>query len=302
LLLLLDTLLVPRYSCAMKHGFLLLDKPTEYTSHDCTAVARKTLHERKVGHIGTLDPMATGLMVLAVGTKALKVVELFEKTPKTYIATIQLGATSTTYDAQGHIEHTQLPAGFTVPTRQQIAMLIQQRFAGVITQVPPKYSAIHISGERAYDLARKGIDFVVPTRNVTIEQFTIIDYQYPELTVEIACSSGTYIRSLAHDLGELLHCGGYLTTLRRTQLGAWSVDFAVPLDAIGWSHVLPLTEVLDTLPSAQLTAEQWQAIGYGQTINHSVIYPTVGWFDGYPVVLLEPHKDDPTKTKARKVL
>lgn len=286
----------------MKHGFLLLDKPAGVTSHDCVAIARKELNERKIGHLGTLDPAATGLMVLAVGAKALKVIELFEKASKTYEATITFGTVSSTYDQDGVLAKVTLPKGFTEPSKLDIERVIADQFLGDITQVPPQHSAIHIDGERAYTLARKGLLVDMPQRQVHISSFAILEYSYPTLRVSIACSSGTYIRSLAHDLGQALHCGAYLTDLRRTRVGQWSVDFAVAPKQCGWSFVLPLKEVLDSLPSLDLSTTQWNALKVGQMIEVPIEYPMIGWYEGYPVTLLEPYSKNPELTKPRKVL
>jgi tRNA pseudouridine55 synthase len=285
----------------MKHGFLLVDKPLAHTSHDIVAIARRTLHERKIGHLGTLDPAASGLMVLAIGAKALKTIELFEKASKTYLVTVTLGAVSSSYDADGVVEQQELPVGFVIPTEKQIEQCIAANFSGVITQVPPQHSAIHIAGTRAYELARKGIEVAMPERQVHIYSCSITSYAYPELTLKVECGSGTYIRSLANDLGVLLRCGGYVTMLRRLQLGSWSVDFAVPPESIGWSYVLPLHEVLDNFTKYMLTDAEFKTIGYGQSIPVRVRYPTIGWYNNYPVCMLEPLPDDTTRSKARKV-
>lgn len=283
----------------MKHGFLLVDKPLGFSSHDVVAKVRKALFERKVGHLGTLDPAATGLMVLAVGTKALKTIELFEKADKTYEVTLRFGETSSTYDSEGVREVVTPPLGFVEPTQAAIEQCIAQHFNGVIVQQPPQHSAIHVDGVRAYQLARQGIEVTMPKRTVAIHSCTVLSYTYPELTLRIACSSGTYIRSFAHDLGQLLRCGAYVTQLRRTHLGSWSVEFAIPIDVIGWSYVQPLREVLDCFSQYILTDEEWQKVQHGQYIPANVTYPTIAWHNEYPVALLEPK--DSVFAKARKV-
>lgn len=283
----------------MRHGFLLIDKPTGITSHTAVAIVRRLLSEKDIGHIGTLDPAASGLLVLAVGSKALKVIELFEGLSKAYKADITFGSVSSTYDAEGVIEEVTPKPGCEIPTDSQIRKLLDERFTGKIAQVPPSYSAVHINGQRAYDLARQGKQFELQARTVQIEHSEIIKYDYPHLTLNVRCGSGTYIRSLAHDLGQALHCAGYLSGLRRTLVGEWSVENAVQPDAAGWTDVTPLKDVLKEFPRTDLTDPEWEDIRHGRTINRTILGNAFGWHDELPVAMLIPTD---TGTRARKVL
>ncbi len=284
----------------MRHGFLLLDKPAGMTSHDVVGMARRVLPEPHVGHLGTLDPAATGLLALAVGGKALKVVELFNKLTKEYDAEIRLGTTSATYDREGALEVTRLPKGWEVPEQAVVQRVLADCFVGKISQVPPPFSAVHVGGERAYRKARQGRTFAIPPREVEVTECHVLAYAYPRLSLHIACGSGTYIRSLAHDLGNLLHCGGYLEGLRRTAVGTWSVGDAIPPDQISWGRVIPLKDVLAPLPRRELTDEEYENVRFGRNILRDVPPNTIGWHGGLPVAVLEPTPRG--ETHARKVL
>ena len=283
----------------MRHGFLLLNKPIGPSSHDCVAKVRSLLMERKVGHLGTLDPAAEGLLVLAVGAKALKVVELFKDLTKEYKAQIRLGAVSSTYDREGIIEEVILKPGVAVPDQSIIQNVIADRFIGKIDQVPPGYSAVKVGGERAYRKMRQGRGVDLPPREVEITDCDIVSFNYPDLTLHISCSSGTYIRSLAHDLGGLLRCGGYLSGLKRTKVGEWLIEDAVELEETKWSDVIPLKEILANFPRIDLTEEEYYDIRNGRDITQEVKPDTFGWFDGLPIAILIPENG---KTHARKVL
>lgn len=281
----------------MRHGFLRIDKPAGMTSHDAVAIVRRMLGERSVGHLGTLDPAATGLLVLAAGKKALKVVHLFGDLTKEYMADVRLGAVSTTYDREGVIEETPPKPGWEIPHEIVVQNLIADRFLGKICQVPPAYSAISIGGERAYNLARAGKEVDMPDREVEIRQCKILSYAYPDLRLQIACGSGTYIRSLANDLGTMLRCGGYLAGLRRTKVGEWSVEDAVAPDAAVWTSVLPLKEVLQTLPRRDLTDVEWEEIRFGRNIEAEVEPNTIAWCEDLPVGILVPAADGTAHAK-----
>lgn len=281
----------------MRHGFLLIDKPRGITSHDAVGIVRKRLGERGVGHLGTLDPAATGLLVLAVGRKALKVVTLFGDLRKEYEAEVRLGAVSSTYDAEGVVEPWTPKPGWEIPHQIVIQNLIADRFVGKIRQVPPAHSAVHIGGERAYEKARRGETVVMPERTVDIEQCEILSYDYPELRLRIRCGSGTYIRSLAHDMGQLLHCGGYLTALRRTEVGEWTVDGAVSPDSADWHHVVPMKTVLTNFPRRDLTDDEWEDISHGRNIEAEVQPNTIAWHGDLPVALLVQAEDGTVRAK-----
>lgn len=283
----------------MRHGFLLIDKPEGPTSHDIVSAVRKQLPEKKVGHIGTLDPAASGLLVLGVGAKALKVLELFMGLEKSYEASITFGEVSVTYDREGPIEQFPRKPGVLDPTDHAIQEEIRNSFIGKIDQVPPAASAVNIGGERAYRKMRQGRQVHMPSRTVEISACTITSYTYPNLCLDVTCGSGTYIRSLAHDLGQALRVGAYLAALRRTRVGEFLVEDAVAADKAKWTDVLPLKDVLKPLPSRELTNAEFDDISHGRLIEGRCNQNTVAWHNGLPVALLE-EKD--SGIKPRKVL
>ncbi|MDP7247542.1 MAG: tRNA pseudouridine(55) synthase TruB [Candidatus Peribacteraceae bacterium] len=283
----------------MRHGFLLINKPVGPSSHDCVYKARRLLHEKKIGHLGTLDPAAEGLMVMAVGAKALKVVELFNKLPKEYEATIRLGEISSTYDREGVIEEFEIKPGVSLPTMIDIQNVISDRIIGKIDQVPPAHSAIKIGGERAYRKMRQGRGVNIPPREVEIKKCEILDFNYPILKLRIGCSSGTYIRSIANDLGVLLRCGGYLQELRRTKVGDWSIDNSTELEDLAWSDITPLKDVLGVRFRIDLTSDQAEDVRHGRDIDIKVEQDAIGWSEGFPIAVLAPAGG---KAHARKVL
>lgn len=216
----------------MKDGSLLIDKPTNMTSFGVVARVKRVLSQSagkklKVGHTGTLDPFATGLMIIVVG-KECKNAGLYSKMDKVYEATIRLGKTSTTGDPEGEITD----ISEKVPNLDDIKSTMA-KFNGEITQIPPIYSAIKINGQRAYDMARKGQDIEMPKRQVTIHSLELLDYKYPELKIRANVSSGTYIRTLAEDIGKGLGVGAYCTQLRRISIAKWNVADAKLLSELG---------------------------------------------------------------------
>ncbi|MDD5041354.1 MAG: tRNA pseudouridine(55) synthase TruB [Candidatus Peribacteraceae bacterium] len=286
----------------MRHGFLLIDKPCGPTSHDAVATVRAVLKEQKIGHLGTLDPAAEGLLVLAVGAKALKVVELFTDLSKEYEAVVHLGATSTTYDREGVIERWTPVAGWHAPDEIAIRSLITSRFIGKIEQVPPAHSAVKVGGERAYRKARQGRGVNIPSREVEITGCAITHYDYPHLHLNVSCGSGTYIRSLAHDLGQVLQCGGYLEKLKRTRVGEWKLEAAVRPELATWTGVLPLKDVLAGFPKLELTDAEAEDIKHGRSIQKEIAPDTIGWHGGLPIAVLIPCRDGTRTSRARKVL
>ena len=290
----------------MRHGLLLIDKPEGMTSHDVVARVRRTLAEKSIGHLGTLDPLATGLLVLFVGSKALKVLELFQGLPKTDEARITFGKVSATYDREGPIEEVPPKKGWSPPTEKQFLEILANHFTGDHLQIPPAYSAIHIDGERAYDIMRKNPSLTptMPPRKVEIRKMQLLSYKYPSACLRIECSSGTYIRSLAHELGEILRCGGYLEALRRTKVGSlWNLEDAKSLEALAWAHVTPLKEILLPFPRLDLTEEEWKEVQHGRSLPHRLKNePAFAWFEDLPVALLERDPTFPGKAHPRKVL
>ena len=251
------------------NGWLLVDKPDGVSSHDVVQGARRWLRQRRVGHTGTLDPLATGLLVLCLGA-ATRLSEYLLGQSKEYRALVRLGQTTDSYDADGEITAA-CPvnvdaAGLTAALRQ---------FRGEIEQVPPAFSAIKSSGQRAYKLAREGKPAQLMARRVHIEQISVIDFDAPDVTFELACSAGTYVRSLAHDLGEKLGCGAHLAALRRTAVGPFSLRQAHTLAELaaafhsgrGERHVLPPGAPLSDWPEIRLRDKDVRSLQHGKAVT-----------------------------------
>lgn len=204
---------------------LLIDKPLHWTSFDVVRKVRNAIGIKKVGHAGTLDPLATGLLIICTGKFTKRINEMMVK-QKTYTGTITLGATTPTYDCESDRENEK---DFSAITEQQIKETTKT-FTGLIQQRPPVYSAIKKAGERAYELARRGEEVEMEARPVTIHAFNITRVALPLVDFEITCSTGTYIRSIAHDLGQALGCGGFLSALRRTAISEYKVEDGMSLD------------------------------------------------------------------------
>ena len=212
-----------------EHSTLLVDKPAGITSFGVVARVRRRLSEAlgkkaKVGHTGTLDPFATGLMIIVTGKECRNAMQ-YTKLDKEYEAVIRLGQTSSTGDPEGEVTD----VSDRIPSEDEVRNALKQ-FTGEIQQRPPMYSAIKINGRRAYDLARKGEVVEMPMRTVTIHSLELISYAYPEVTIRTHVSSGTYIRTLAEDIGSVLETGAYCTALRRTKVGQWSVEDAIAIE------------------------------------------------------------------------
>lgn len=207
------------------NGLLLVNKPAGVTSFDCIRKLRRTTGVKKIGHAGTLDPAATGLMLILFGT-ACKQASSFSKLDKTYTAQIELGKNSTTGDREGELTN--------ISERQPELAEIERtlkKFIGEITQTPSKYSAIKIDGQEAYKRARRGEEVVMPSRQVTINAIDLLSYTYPYLEISADVSSGTYIRSLAEDIGKDIGTGAYLSSLKRTSVGDYDLEDAIELDS-----------------------------------------------------------------------
>jgi len=240
-------------------GLILIDKPSGPTSFDVVARVRRTLGVKRVGHTGTLDPLASGLMGILVG-RATRLSPYLTAADKSYEATIKLGQTSNTYDSQGEITNVAdeaLCAGINLSMIRGVL----PDFRGEIEQVPPMFSAIKIKGERAYAKARRGEIVEMPARTVRVDSLECLRFDEGQLTVSVSCSKGTYIRSLAHDLGQRLGVGGVMTALRRTRVGQWSIADATALaDFCQLDHglhnakLVSMWDVLSDLPVLELTA------------------------------------------------
>lgn len=217
-------------------GIVLVNKPKEWTSHDVVAKVRNNLKKRfghniKVGHTGTLDPSAEGLMILVIG-KYTKKAEEFSKLPKKYYAVIKLGAKSSTGDSEGELE----VVSERKPDKQEVFSVLKS-FLGESMQTPPAFSAIKIGGKRAYKLARSGQQVELKQRQITIYDIEEIEYKYPYISFMVSVSSGTYIRSLAEDIGTKLSTGAYLWSLKRTEVGNFNLENANQIEDI---KILPL--------------------------------------------------------------
>lgn len=204
-------------------AIFLINKPLEWSSFDVVKFLRKRIRVKKTGHAGTLDPLATGLLILCCG-KATKSISMIQDLPKTYISEVTFGRSTTTYDAEGEVDE---EAGLDHITEELIKSTLNESFTGTVNQVPPMYSALKYGGKKLYELARKGQEVERPPRQITFHKHEILEFVAPVLTLKTECSKGTYIRSLARDLGEALDSKAYLSGLERTSIGHYSVDDAL---------------------------------------------------------------------------
>jgi len=253
-------------------GLLLVDKPAGMTSHDVVAKVRKLAGTRKVGHAGTLDPMATGLLVLGIES-ATKLLTFIVGADKTYEATLRLGASTITDDREGEVIEQASTAQLGSVSDESISAQLS-KLRGVIQQVPSAVSAIKVNGERAYDRVRAGEVFELKSREVTITKLEVLgqirrEENYIDIDIIVDCSSGTYIRAIARDLGAALGVGGHLTQLRRTRIGAFDVSDALTLDGTS-TQAIPIIRSVDAvkflMPVIECNADQALAIRQGKRI------------------------------------
>jgi tRNA pseudouridine55 synthase len=250
-------------------GILNVDKPPGMTSHDVVDEVRRMVGQRKVGHAGTLDPMATGVLLVCLG-KATRVAEYLMRGRKRYRATIVLGTTTDTYDAEGE---TISSGGNTDFSQAEIEAALAP-FVGSIEQVPPMYSALKQEGQPLYQLARQGKTVERSPRPVEIDAIELLDWSPPALCIEVTCSSGTYIRSLAHDLGQHLGCGAYLAALARLGSGRFTLEDAASLDRLTEAfeygqedrYLFALDEAFFDWPAVVVGVEAAQHIAHGQAV------------------------------------
>lgn len=248
------------------NGLLLIDKPAGPTSFEVVRRVRQALKVKKAGHLGTLDPFATGLLPLALG-EATKLVPFLEGADKTYLAEVRLGVETDTQDATGRVTQTSA----LLPEPEEI-LAVAARFAGEIEQVPPMYSAVRHQGRRLYQLARRGEQVEVPPRKVLIHRLEVKEIALPRLTLEVACGKGTYIRTLAHDLGRALGCGAHLAALRRLAVGSFSVAEALSLAQVqedpeeARRRLIPPAKCLPELPALEVGREEAQRLVQGQAL------------------------------------
>jgi len=268
-------------------GIALIDKQQGFTSHDVVAKLRKLLGTKKIGHAGTLDPMATGLLLLGVGS-GTKLMQFLSGLDKTYEATIRLGASTSTDDAEGEIGEAQDASRIS---SDELAREIF-KLTGNIEQVPSSVSAIKVDGKRAYDLVRAGEEVVLKSRSVTVSRFEMIGEplavgKYLDINVEVDCSSGTYIRALARDLGDALGVGGHLTALRRTRIGAFEVSSA--RDISQEPTLVTNVEVLKNLmPEVAISPQQEIDLRHGKRLALEIAGMSCATANGRLVAVIEP--------------
>ena len=246
-------------------GVLVVDKPAGVTSHDVVSRIRKRFNTRKVGHLGTLDPMATGVLPVTIG-KATRLARFIPNAPKEYTGRIRLGRATTTGDAEG--EPLAEERSVTIDRRELVEAMAS--FLGTIEQIPPAYSAKKIAGVRAHRLARRGIEFHMQPVTVTIERLELVAFDSPELDFRVVCSGGTYIRSLARDLGEMLETGGHLLSLHRTRSGPFILDEAVGTENATRANVIPPEQLLGHLARIEVTETGEEFIRHGRPVECSV--------------------------------
>jgi tRNA pseudouridine55 synthase len=264
------------YNDLRMDGILNINKPEGLTSYGVVARVKRFSGERRVGHAGTLDPAATGVLPVCLG-KATRVVEFIMGTPKTYLAGIELGITTDTYDATGRIVSQADVSGIDRPAVEAAL----GSFRGDIAQAPPMYSAIKQGGRPLYALAREGLTVTKQIRKVTIHCLELVGWQPPCFTLEVTCGRGTYIRSLAHDLGQALGCGAHLVTLARTRYGPFDIETATSLPRLeeafrddSWRQlVYPIDFVLAEFPAAVLDEDQEAAMMAGKILALPDISP-----------------------------
>lgn len=245
-------------------GLLVLNKPRGITSREVVDRAEAWFPGVRIGHAGTLDPLATGVLVLALG-RATRLIEYVQQMDKTYVAGVRLGAVSDTDDAAGPVRPV---ADARAPTGEELTAAVRE-FVGRIEQVPPAFSAAHVEGRRAYALARKGKAVELTPRAVHVYRLEVLHYDYPELDLVVDCGKGTYVRALARDLGRRLGCGAYLTALTRTRIGPFTLDEALdPAQGADEARLrlLPIRTAVSGLPTVSLSADQVRSLRHGQRL------------------------------------
>jgi tRNA pseudouridine55 synthase len=247
-------------------GLLNIDKPAGVTSRKVVDRVARLVRPAKAGHAGTLDPLATGVLVVCVGP-ATRLIGMVQAQPKTYRATFRLGFRSDTDDVEGNVLETSPDPAVT---RAGIERLLP-RFTGRIEQVPPRYSAVHVEGRRAYDLARRGEEVALKPRAVDVHRIELAALAGRELTLEIECGSGTYVRSIGRDLGELLGCGAVMSELVRTRIGPFRIEQATPLHALTRDTLaealLPATMAVSDLPVYRCSANELELVRQGRAVQ-----------------------------------
>ena len=255
---------------SLRPGFLIVDKPLGATSFSMVSLVRRLAGVRRVGHAGTLDPLASGVLPVAVGA-ATRLIEYLDDAPKTYVAVVRLGAATTTFDAEGDVTETRDPSGVR---REDIEAALRE-FVGDIEQVPPRYSALKVAGKPMYAYAREGAEIEAKPRRVRIDSISVLGYASPDVEIEVVCGKGTYIRSLAHDLGARLGCGAHLAALRRTASGGFTLHDAHTPDELVSAHarceleepLLAPERAVERRPAAIFTDASVAAIEAGRDVS-----------------------------------
>ncbi|MGA9396952.1 MAG: tRNA pseudouridine(55) synthase TruB [Anaerolineaceae bacterium] len=250
-------------------GVLVVDKPVGLTSHEVVQIIRRGTNIRRAGHTGTLDPRASGVLIVLIGP-AVRLSEYVSASDKRYQAIIRLGATTDTFDADGRFTSKDQMVEIT---EEQFETALKS-FVGEIIQTPPPYSAVKVHGRPAYDMARQGEEVELEPRKIQVYSLDLLEWAPPEAVIDVYCSSGTYVRSLANDMGTKLGCGAYLTGLRRTKSGRFTLRDAVPLrklreafDAGNWyQYVIPAAEALSDWPAVELNNEQVESVRHGHRV------------------------------------
>jgi tRNA pseudouridine55 synthase len=262
-------------------GVLVIDKPVGLTSHDVVQIIRRGSGIRRAGHTGTLDPRASGVLVVLLGP-AVRLSEFVSATDKRYQATIHLGSSTDTYDSEGIVTNT-TPAEDV--TEEQFSIILQT-FLGEMEQIPPPYSAIKIKGRKAYEMAREGEEVELQPRIVHVFSLDVVEWDPPEVVIDVHCSSGTYVRSLANDLGKALGTGAHLVGLRRTKSGRFTLRDAIPLrrmqeafeNGSWYRYLIPAAEALADWPALELDADQVEYVRHGHRIPAEI--GKTGWARG----------------------
>jgi tRNA pseudouridine55 synthase len=277
---------------SMRPGLLILNKPTGMTSREAVDLVERLTRPLRAGHAGTLDPLATGVLVVCIGA-ATRLIEYVQRMPKAYTGAFLLGRHSPTEDVEGEVTELESPA---VPTREQL-VAAARALVGQIEQRPPAYSALKIGGRRAYELARQGKDVELRPRPVTVYALEVLEYEYPKLVLRIECSGGTYVRSLGRDLAESLGTAAVMSALVRTAIGAFRVEQAVDprqLTKEDWiGQLLPMARAVDALPQIELSAAEMVRIRNGLTIDARTASPAADEIaaldaEGQLVAILRP--------------
>ena len=248
------------------NGIILVDKPADWTSHDVVAKLRGIRHERRVGHSGTLDPMATGLLTVFVG-RATRAVQFAETHNKHYVASLRCGYSTDTQDTSGRVT---AQTGI-IPTEAELTDVLPE-FTGEISQIPPMYSAIKVSGKKLYELARKGETVERKPRTVNISELSLVGHDGDDFVLSVSCSKGTYIRTLCNDIGERLGCLACMSALRRTNAGPYDVRDAHTLSEIAENperYIIPVDSLFSEHPAIELSAAQTAKLKCGNILNVS---------------------------------